>query len=301
MLGCGWYVDILHAGNVITRYCHMVSRPIVRVGQYVGAGEVIGLSGSSGNSSGPHLHFEVHLNGDSSNAGAVDPVPFMNQVGAPLVGSVMSRSRTRLFRHQRALFLRLRGRRVIVGVPGIGFRGDLRADDPVVQGGRTFVPVLTEQDYYRPELEQIEVFAPLVPIDRVWVEEVRPGVLGRDGATRRPPPAGPNPVGQTFVGVALDADGSFGSSPTGSSATCGGVRSPIRRRRAHHAFECVLKRSGTVGIPGPITASIEVSALEHGLSDPSLVRPQTRQPSSSSSSNRHRANVSAGQGPVPRQ
>lgn len=86
VLGCGWYVDILHAGRVITRYCHMVSRPAVTVGQYVGAGEVIGLSGSSGNSSGPHLHFEIHINGDSSSFGAVDPVLFMNQVGAPLVG-----------------------------------------------------------------------------------------------------------------------------------------------------------------------------------------------------------------------
>jgi hypothetical protein len=67
-------------------------------------------------------------------------------------------------------FGRLRGRRVIVGIPGTGFRGDLRADDPVVRGGRTFVPVLTEQDYYRAETDQIEVFAPLVPVDRVWVE-----------------------------------------------------------------------------------------------------------------------------------
>ncbi len=82
--GCGWYVDILHAGNVITRYCHMMTRPFVTVGQNVAAGEVIGLSGSSGNSSGPHLHFEVHINGDSSRFGAVDPLPFMNQVGAPL-------------------------------------------------------------------------------------------------------------------------------------------------------------------------------------------------------------------------
>jgi murein DD-endopeptidase MepM/ murein hydrolase activator NlpD len=63
----------------------MVSRPSVSVGQYVGAGQVIGLSGSSGNSSGAHLHFEVHLNGDASSFGAVDPVPFMNQVGAPLI------------------------------------------------------------------------------------------------------------------------------------------------------------------------------------------------------------------------
>lgn len=65
----------------------------------------------------------------------------------------------------------LRGRRVVVGMPGLGWRGDLRADDPVVHGSRTYVPVLTEQDYYRAETEQLEVFAPLVPIDRVWVEE----------------------------------------------------------------------------------------------------------------------------------
>jgi murein DD-endopeptidase MepM/ murein hydrolase activator NlpD len=85
--GCGWYVDILHAGNVITRYCHQMIRPYVSVGQYVTAGQIIGLSGSSGNSSGPHVHFEVHVSGDSSALGAIDPIPFMNQVGAPLVGS----------------------------------------------------------------------------------------------------------------------------------------------------------------------------------------------------------------------
>jgi murein DD-endopeptidase MepM/ murein hydrolase activator NlpD len=85
--GCGWYVDVLHAGRVITRYCHMMVRPIVYVGQSVGAGEVIGLSGSSGNSSGPHVHFEVHLNADAGPSGAVDPVFFMNQVGASLVGA----------------------------------------------------------------------------------------------------------------------------------------------------------------------------------------------------------------------
>ena len=82
--GCGWYVDVRHAGNVITRYCHMVSRPEVSVGQQVVAGQILGQIGSSGNSSGPHLHFEVHLNGDSSSSGAVDPVMFMSEVGAPL-------------------------------------------------------------------------------------------------------------------------------------------------------------------------------------------------------------------------
>ena len=84
VLGCGWYVDIMHAGRVITRYCHMLSRPSVTPGQYVDAGAIIGLSGSSGNSSGPHLHFEVHLNGDSGPQGAVNPAVFLNEVGVPL-------------------------------------------------------------------------------------------------------------------------------------------------------------------------------------------------------------------------
>ncbi|MFI7431097.1 M23 family metallopeptidase [Micromonospora sp. NPDC049836] len=82
--GCGWFVDILHAGGYITRYCHMIQRPAVVPGQSVQAGDEIGLSGTSGNSSGPHLHFEVHLDSDRSNRGAINPVPFMRQRGAPL-------------------------------------------------------------------------------------------------------------------------------------------------------------------------------------------------------------------------
>ncbi|WP_430781301.1 M23 family metallopeptidase [Actinoplanes sp. G11-F43] len=82
--GCGWMVEIIHAGDVMTRYCHLVQRPFVRENQQVTAGEVLGRVGSSGNSSGPHLHFEVHMNNDRSSAGAVDPVRFMQQQGAPL-------------------------------------------------------------------------------------------------------------------------------------------------------------------------------------------------------------------------
>ncbi|MEV6487246.1 M23 family metallopeptidase, partial [Actinoplanes sp. NPDC051633] len=81
--GCGWYVDLDHDGGIVTRYCHQLVQPSVQVGQHVNAGDVIGLVGSSGHSSGPHLHFEVHL-GDHSPQTAVDPVTFMASVSAPL-------------------------------------------------------------------------------------------------------------------------------------------------------------------------------------------------------------------------
>jgi murein DD-endopeptidase MepM/ murein hydrolase activator NlpD len=86
--GYGWYVDIRHPGNVVTRYGHMRSQPVVRVGERVEAGQVIGFVGQTGHATGPHLHFEVHTpvppgaRVDDSNA--VDPVGFMKAVGAPL-------------------------------------------------------------------------------------------------------------------------------------------------------------------------------------------------------------------------
>jgi len=80
--GCGWYVDIRHDGDVYSRYCHMLRHPDVAVGQPVAAGDVIGLVGSSGNSSAPHLHFEIRV-GDEDGT-AIDPVPFMADRGAPL-------------------------------------------------------------------------------------------------------------------------------------------------------------------------------------------------------------------------
>ncbi|WDZ85711.1 hypothetical protein [Micromonospora cathayae] len=81
----------------------------------------------------------------------------------------------------------LRGRRVMVGLPGLGWRGDLRADQRVVQNSRTYVPVIPEHDWYRAESEQVEVFAPLVPVERVWVEKLghRPTAgTSRDSTTR---------------------------------------------------------------------------------------------------------------------
>lgn len=82
--GCGWYVDIRHAGGFVTRYCHMMRRPLVNTGDKVTAGQQIGVVGSTGHSSGPHLHFEVHTHGDRTSSSAIDPVPFMKDHGAPL-------------------------------------------------------------------------------------------------------------------------------------------------------------------------------------------------------------------------
>jgi murein DD-endopeptidase MepM/ murein hydrolase activator NlpD len=80
--GCGWYAEIQHAGSVVTRYCHMVQRPSVAVGQYVRSGQVIGYVGSSGNSSGPHLHFEVHVNAaPATHENATNPVTFLRTKG----------------------------------------------------------------------------------------------------------------------------------------------------------------------------------------------------------------------------
>jgi len=82
--GCGWYVQIRHAADVVTRYCHLIRIPPVVVGQTVSVGQVIGNMGTSGRSSGPHLHFEVHAGSPATRQNAVDPLDFMRRAGAPI-------------------------------------------------------------------------------------------------------------------------------------------------------------------------------------------------------------------------
>lgn len=66
--GYGHTVLINHGGGVMTRYAHMQPGSIcVRAGQYVYRGQQIGRIGSTGNSTGPHLHFEVLVNGVKVN------------------------------------------------------------------------------------------------------------------------------------------------------------------------------------------------------------------------------------------
>lgn len=60
--GYGNYMDVSHANGLMTRYAHL-SAFNVTSGQYVSRGQVIGFVGSTGRSSGPHLHFEVYVGG----------------------------------------------------------------------------------------------------------------------------------------------------------------------------------------------------------------------------------------------
>lgn len=69
--GYGLFVSLEHGGNIETRYGHM-SRLNVAAGQTVKKGDIIGYVGSTGRSTGPHLHYEVRIAG-----AAVNPVPYM--------------------------------------------------------------------------------------------------------------------------------------------------------------------------------------------------------------------------------
>lgn len=63
---CGNYVTINHQDGYKSRYMHM-THYVVYSGQWVSAGQVIGYCGSTGDSTGPHLHFEIEYNGSFVN------------------------------------------------------------------------------------------------------------------------------------------------------------------------------------------------------------------------------------------
>lgn len=70
--GYGIMVEIDHGNGITTRYGHL-SEVLVKEGDKVQSGDIIALSGSTGRSTGPHLHYEVRRNGN-----AVDPMRFLN-------------------------------------------------------------------------------------------------------------------------------------------------------------------------------------------------------------------------------
>lgn len=66
----GNMVEITHSDGLVTRYAHL-QQVLVRSGQSVSGGEIIGTVGNTGRSTGAHLHFETILNGIH-----VDPLSF---------------------------------------------------------------------------------------------------------------------------------------------------------------------------------------------------------------------------------
>ncbi|MBF9149666.1 M23 family metallopeptidase [Novosphingobium sp. 1Y9A] len=74
--GYGLFVALRSGPSMETRYGHM-SRLLVSAGQSVRAGDIIGLVGSTGRSTGPHLHYEVRLSGRP-----VNPLPFLSRKAA---------------------------------------------------------------------------------------------------------------------------------------------------------------------------------------------------------------------------
>ena len=70
--GFGNYVIIKHKHGIYTRYCHLNSTRVSR-GQFVSQRDIIGTIGNTGISTGPHLHYEVHIGSD-----VVDPAKYVN-------------------------------------------------------------------------------------------------------------------------------------------------------------------------------------------------------------------------------
>jgi murein DD-endopeptidase MepM/ murein hydrolase activator NlpD len=78
LAGYGNLVEVDHGGGVTTRYAHLSAVTVVP-GQRVATGALLGFQGSTGNSTGVHLHLEVRVDGVP-----VDPVPWLADRGVDL-------------------------------------------------------------------------------------------------------------------------------------------------------------------------------------------------------------------------
>jgi murein DD-endopeptidase MepM/ murein hydrolase activator NlpD len=76
--GYGNAVYIQHENGDVTVYGHM-EKILVTAGQVVKAGDTVALLGNRGQSTGPHLHFEVHIGGMDGQK--VDPLPWLRERG----------------------------------------------------------------------------------------------------------------------------------------------------------------------------------------------------------------------------
>jgi murein DD-endopeptidase MepM/ murein hydrolase activator NlpD len=74
----GIQIVVMHPDGYYTQYGHMSSAAVDQ-GEQVRAGQWIGQSGSTGNSTGPHVHFEVRLTPQTGSA--IDPLPWLRERG----------------------------------------------------------------------------------------------------------------------------------------------------------------------------------------------------------------------------
>lgn len=71
----GWVIVLKHNEKYSTLYQHLAQKSPLKVGSNLKAGDVIGIMGSTGISSGTHLHFELHENGK-----LIDPLPYLQYI-----------------------------------------------------------------------------------------------------------------------------------------------------------------------------------------------------------------------------
>ena len=69
--GYGNVLEVTHGNGIVTKYAHC-SRILVRRGQHVTRGQTIAMVGNTGLSTGPHLHYEIHVDGR-----VVDPLTYV--------------------------------------------------------------------------------------------------------------------------------------------------------------------------------------------------------------------------------
>lgn len=77
---CGIYIKITHDNNYVSTYCHL-SQALVKQGERVSAGCRIGRVGSTGVSTGPHLHYAITPNAAQGNRVAIDPTTMIQHCG----------------------------------------------------------------------------------------------------------------------------------------------------------------------------------------------------------------------------
>lgn len=94
--GFGNYIQV--QGSYVTIYAHL-DQSLVSKGKKVAAGEIIGYSGNTGNSTGPHLHLGVKpLNPDKNNGyfGAIDPMPLLKEADMPASQTIVDQEMVEL-------------------------------------------------------------------------------------------------------------------------------------------------------------------------------------------------------------